>query len=373
MNASATPGPTSAPAIDGAKLLRSLVERTDWPVASNILRYHGLRLGRGAKGTIFKLREMIANGAIGQADLRRLFVRYKENLAYGDKYVRFYDIGDASWPQIKAYADSARAEVGPFSASFPYMLTESELSNIAPNNPVLSAVERSPLGITLYYCSNRVHFVREKINTYEMEERISEAFKKYDEVIGVKVSKKQAVDVIWIPNDGGPIEIRVDANACPIVETSMAAHEILRINFNEAVGLNVLNKAVNLFPAIQNIYINDEDCRVTEMAFMAGTGSHKHETMRKSQTCLRKERFHEAGVGALEGDIRAHLITVFWEYEINSDFSSYPELKIQGHFRLIDHTEPELHDALIRRSWGAADYGMVTFRLLSNLAPNDGT
>ena len=296
---------------------------------------------------------------------------YREHIAHGDKYVRFYDVEEKVVGSFYSNIAEMEVEESVFSRSFPYSVTGKELASVEANTPILCSIEKFSSGIALIYSSNREHQIRERIDTDSMSAVVSKAFEGYAQVIGVKAIRKQAFDVIWVPNNGGPIEIRVDAQACHFFDIATATHEVLRQEFNNLVKKNVLGKPLNLFSAIKNLYDEEGEGGVVEMAFMAGTASHKHETMRKSRTCLRKEKFHEAGVVALDGDIHPHLISIVWSYPFTVDHVSYPELDLRGAYRIVDQLEPTVYDAHIRRAWGFADFDMVRDKVLTYFESHD--
>jgi hypothetical protein len=62
------------------------------------------------------------------------------------------------------------------------------------------------------------------------------------------------------------------------------------------LGAEPLGTPVNLFPLIDTLYRSNEG-RVVELGFGTTTASLKHERMRRTQTCLRKETYHKGGNG----------------------------------------------------------------------------
>ncbi|WP_376959642.1 hypothetical protein ABNQ39_06970 [Azospirillum sp. A26] len=354
-------------AVDLERLFLSMMDRMDWRVGGNVLRYSGLRPSHGWLGTIAKFRNAARKLAIGQKEGRRLYSVYRENLACGDRYIRFYDVSEQQRKALIQWALNLNIEASVFSRAFPYMLTEAQLGSIEPNKSLVSAVEEYSTGYAVFFAANRVHHVRERIDTDKMTATVSKVFEQYDEVIGVKVTRKQAMDVVWLPKSHGPIEVRIDVQACPIVETSMSAHEDIRQIVNASFGVNILKTPVNLFPSIKKLYDSPKEGTVVEMAFLTGTASIKHETMRKTGKCLREEKFHEAGVDALEGDIRAYLISITWPHQFGSDYHSFPEANLRGTSRLLDELAPKLHDLSIRRAWGLADFDLARNKVLAHL------
>ncbi|WP_099185741.1 hypothetical protein [Sphingobium fuliginis] len=137
------------------------------------------------------------------------------------------------------------------------------------------------------------------------------------------------------------------------IQTSMADA------INKFAKSKIVNSPVNLFPIIQPLYQSDSGY-VKTLFWTTTTSSGKHEWMRGSGVCLRKEIAHKAAMGALSGGFATYGIELDWGLDEVEGYTPRPMLSVVGIYRMLHETKPHLGDATI---WGCASLSEFEFVL----------
>lgn len=355
--------------MDMEDLARSMMARMPWDVAQKVLKLNGAPRGRGWQNTrerLIKSEKKFAHTIDPLEDA------LKEHMLCGEKLTRLYKVGEKTRRRMKEAILNLTPSKSPFLSAYPGSATEEVLTGLKPDSPKLVAVESSEGGVAAVYASVRIVEERESLDPASFPEAVSEELSNFDELVGVRYVHRQAMDVVWIPNAGEYVDVRIDETQGMNHEMGKAAHERLRKELHSQLSTDFLRAPVNFFPLIAAFYESDRG-RVVELAFGTTTQSLKHEKMRRSKNCLRKEAYHKGGKQALKTPIEPYRISIVWDVSQDADVSTHPEVSFFGSLRSSLSASPVLHEVLIRKCIGVADFDVVRLEIEEQLQEFLGT
>ncbi len=334
-----------------------------WDTAQKALQAEDIPRSRGWDLTIAKLSKFDWNDEYLDV-LRRI---YLDSVFCGEKSVSFYHLSDSEISELRTLADEAQPTESILADCFPLPLNDKILGTQIPQKQKLISVERTDEAIALVYSGIfsievRHHYTEEDIPT-ELEEFFSDC----KEVIGVKEVKMQSFDILWIPHHSNVVSLRVDSPRGVQKDTILRMQANLQDIIEKSFDNIIKDKQINLFPLIDAIYSDKTKGNVVELAFSTKTASLKHERMRRTGTCLRKEIYHKAGLAALNGKIDPYRISVEWPRVIGPDLESVSELSLIGRSRMTLDETPFLGHAILRRCTDVSDFENVVSTVLKML------
>lgn len=328
------------------KLIELLRERASWYVAKKLLERHRVPVGNGWDNTIENVKK-----SFGSTDVDGLMESYLEQVYYGEKSVRFYELGAANRDNILNFY--SRFQTGPC-LSLP--LTGKTLQQAPQSDPTLVFVSKSSEGITAVYSSIRKHDERTRLSVSSLPVAAQKAMGDFEEIIGIQSRKVQSFDVVFVPFKGTMVEVRVDSLGGDNQDTLRTAHQHLYADIHSKSGSSQLISPVDLFAAIKPMYDDKNEGSVIELAFATTTGSIKHEKMRDKDACLRKEVYHVNGKAALKADIEPYRIGLRWILADRNGVLGAPELFLEGRATMAAAKVAGLHSASIKRCRDAGEY-----------------
>lgn len=340
----------------------SMRARMPWNVGQKVLSSLGLPRGKGWEHTVTRLSQDNPIFPEKQDELRSALI---EHYQCGEKLSRFYRLPLGAMATLRETLRAAQPGASDFAPAWPLMVNEGELQS-APTAPTLLAVVETEDGITGIYASVRVLTVRTEVDASEFPDEIASALTGYDELIGVRHIRWQAMDIIHVPSQGDIIDVRVDFPVGMLQSTGDYCHSILMGQIRSIVGPTAM-APVNLFPLIESMYSVSTEGLVVELAFGTTTASLKNEKMRRRRTCLRQEAYHVGGKQALASPIDIHRLSVVWELPMGGERLARPELTLAAPARSAGSAAPRLETAIIRNCTGVRDYDHVRARMMSYL------
>lgn len=343
-------------------LLIAMSRRVPWQVGQRILAENDIPRSMGWDRTV----NSFEKNALSEDQEILVSNAMREHILCGEKLVQFFPTASEDMSALRTIALSLEIPTSEFRDAYPSLLSEDSLK-LAPNTPTLVARENNDDGIGLVFASVRVITVREEVHLNDLGEKTPEALSGFDEIVGVKNVRLQALDIVWIPHEGGHVDTRIDYPKGMHSDVAHVAAERLREAFNAAVGYEALTIPDNLFPLINRIYRDPEEGHVVELGFGTTTKSVKDEKMRGRNSDLRKEPYHIGGKDNLETDIEPFRISVSWDRSIAPKITSTPELSIHGNSRIGLSDNPMVTAAIIRRCMGLADFEYVRDRINKHL------
>ncbi len=257
-------------------------------------------------------------------------------------------------------------EESPLVDHFPFLLSEEDLLQIEPDEPLLVKIETLDIGLALIFCTRRLVTERKELSLDDFCEETRNELSGYEEIIAVKHTNRQFFDVVVLRTDLSAVEIRADVSGnIPSAFRTIAFRQI-RNKFNELAGeLGIespLEEMLNLYPAVEKLYDSTEG-RVCELGFITDENSIKHERQRRKEVDLRTETYHHAGRNAVP-HITPYRLGICWDIPIAEDVQIRPELFFPGHVRLLSEETQLLESAIITKCSGLTDYEFI-FRKVS--------
>lgn len=338
------------------KALYTLKERTNWHVARKLLKLSGLPASVGWENTAQALKKENIN-----ENFPKFLKIVKELNVCGEKQITMYDIGKDITTLRKA-ALSAEIEDNELSQSYPYSVRYEDLSKKQMFiEPSLIAREKLTAGTALIYSSYRI--IRERIEI--SPKALGGEYKKYSEIYAINRQYKQAFDIVWIPNSGTTIDLRLDTLLAPNVNQLISAKAEIIKCVKKDFQISLKNP-VNIFEQINALYKNSTEGMVLELGFDTSTASRKLEKMRrvKDAPCLRKETYHVGGKEKLSTDITPFHILLRWDRERSPECVSLPELMISANTTQMNSSTPIANDYVINKCIDLEDFNFIQSKLL---------
>ena len=340
-------------------IARSMRARMPWPVGQLVLRQHGLRPGQGWAKTLDKLSDSTADYS---EIIEPLAASLKEHLLCGEKLVRFYEVTKKARVEMADAVSELKVPRSAFSKSYPILLSEEELAD-QPTVPTLVAIEETDDAVAAVFASKRVIEIREPVPKDGLPEEAVEALSDYDEIVGVRHVRYQAMDIVSISSKGNNVNVRIDYPQGMHLGVGRAGQEYVKETLHDLIKKDYLSNPINLFPLLSQMYHDHHEGSVVELAFGTETASLKRERMRRRGTCLRKEIYHKGGKAALKEPIQPYLLSIIWQNPTASDGFSRPELGLHSTSLVAGHAEPVLLDAVFRKCMGNSDFDHVKARI----------
>lgn len=338
--------------------------RMPWGVARQIFKGFGLERSKGWDRTISRLNDGDLDYS-GRA--QELTDALEEHLMCGEKLVRIYTLSNSKMTRLRALLDEIEVPETVFSRQYPLLVDGDELVVDLGTRPSVASIVNYVAGIAVPLASIRYQTTREVMLPTEFSAATAAELGTFNEVIGIRHERHEAIDILWVPATGNKIELRIDypfGSSIRQAETSLSvAEEQLR----ELVGFNIFRNPVNLFPAIQSLYDARGDGRMVELGFMVGTSAQKLEKSRRDGGCCRVEAYHLGGAESLSDPIQPYRTAVLWPIDQGDDIFSYPEIILRGTSLNTTEDDPELTEVVIRNCAGFSDYDHVRDRILAHL------
>lgn len=332
-------------------------------VASRIFRSLNLDRSMGWNRTMAKIGAGDLDFSDAETDLREAL---EEHIMCGEKLVRFYALNDGAAETIRQRARAAAVAENEFSEQFPVLASGAMVDQLRQNGPTVTGVKEYDDGIAIFLSSARYLMKRSILDLTDVPEAAAAEFGDYEQLIGVKHERIQAVDVLWVSKMHDIAELRIDFPLGMLQRQAEIAADIAITNFTALVGQAAFAQQINLFPVIQSLYNRQGDGRMVELGFMVSGSAQKLEKTRRDTECCREEAYHIGGVSALETPIAPYRTSVMWTVPIGDEVSTEPEATLRGESKQTLETEPFLGDLIVRNCANMLDYGHLRDRILDH-------
>jgi len=342
-------------------IVEGLRARMPYQVSRPLLKEVGVPRSHGWDATAERI---VEDDTVTEEQVSELGEALRAHALTGEKICRFYRIEPETIEAIREQLATIEPTGGEMTDAYPGVLSEAALEAIDPNHRELVAVEDTGDGIAAVFASVRERPIRHEIEASDLPGEMAEYLEDYDHFVAYRIERQQAMDVVWVPNEGTVIDVRVDFPKHTEIERARHAQHRLTTGFSDLIDEEPFLDPINLFPIIKNMYEADDEGRVVELAFGTTTRSLKHEKMRRSQDCLRSETYHMGGKEALATDLDLYRVSIAYSYQFGPDFVSHPEVNLHTTSLVAGNASPQLYDAVIRKTIGFEDYDFVRQRIL---------
>lgn len=346
------------------QVLQALQKRASIRVARRLLAANGFPKGSGWDQISEKLKD---KRVAAKADYSGLQDSLRELLIVGDKNIRVFKLSNAD---AKALRDKIAAskinQSSVFATHFPLPVPDNMLNGLPAQSPVPVAKFKSDNVAGILFSSVKVVEQREKILAATIGAAIAAD---YEEIIGVRKVKIQTFDALMMSNKSNYAYVLSDAHQDQSQTIRLGLQSSMADAINNFMKSKIINDSVNLFPIIQPLYQSDSGY-VKTLFWTTTTSSGKHEWMRGSAVCLRKEIAHKAAMGALGGGFTTYGIELDWALDEVDGYIPRPMLSVVGIYRMLHETQPHLGDAAI---WGCAsltEFEFVLKELMVHISGN---
>jgi hypothetical protein len=365
-------------------ILKLMATRMHWQHAKTLVSGTGLHASRGWLDTIVRAREDHHNESTWVAARKTLGAVAAQHTYVGNKRVTFFDLREQNEDVRKRFVNwavgSAISDLKPVLHRRPFELLEAPtdqamLEELKAKQPALIAANTIGGKVFLQFFSTRSYATREHVDLSSLSKSQRAAFEEYDEVIGVRTRWVPCFDTVTIDPANDLAEFRIDyAPGLGLVgERENVAFSRLHSAFervsNKFVGDHAIAASMmNLFPAINPLYIDKRCGRVTALGFIAtssDSSSNNYGKIHRTKTQdFRKDRFHVGGSESVD-KVEPYAIGVTWpakppKTDLYLEVKSNVRTMYSGKVRAVSVAE-------IEGCQDMADYDFVADQVLSRI------
>lgn len=345
-------------------IVRSMRARMPWGVARRLFRSRGLERAQGWNRTLARVDH---GDDHYEAAEEALHDALEEHIMCGEKIVQLFEFVEEDLNDLREAAQELEVDQIPFSEAYPTLLNEDQLRAYQGQPPVLIAKVAYNDGLALVLASVRYLTTRETVVVAELTDEAADELAGFNELIGIRHKRLEALDVLWIPDEGNYVELRVDFPFGMHQRHGIGALNQARGHFDDLLDSNLRLGQVNLFPVMQSLYNARGDGAMVELGFMVAGSAQKLEKTRRGEQCCREEAYHQGGIGVLDVPIQVYKTSVLWHVDLGRDVSSAPEVSISGTSAHTADVEPFIGEMVVRNCAGFQDYEYVRDRILGHL------
>jgi hypothetical protein len=215
--------------MDIKDIARTMRSRMPWDTARRVFDSGEVGKAHGWDNTLRKIEDEYSDDKTVAATLSASLT---EHVLCGEKLTSFHRISKKRMAELSEAASRLRPRTSAFRESYPAAVSAEIIEETFPQEPTLVAVETREDGVGVVYASTRAIQIREPIDISLMPEGAGDLLDGFDEVVGIKLKKYQAMDDVWIPHSGSYIDIRVDFPKGMHRDTGVATQDaIKRLSF----------------------------------------------------------------------------------------------------------------------------------------------
>lgn len=238
----------------------------------------------------------------------------RNTITAGNRAVTLFRVAPARATAIATALGNTTIPTSPYSALYPYPLPQAALKPLSDDLFLVEFLPTSGM-VTAIFNGRRLIEDREERSAQSVDPvALSKiGWTDIDEFVLVKRRHVQTYEVVCIDTVTGLIELRVEDHQGVRASESLLQLQASLNAILTSAGITPLSGAVNLFPAIRELYNDVAQGIVVELGFTTLTGSAKHEKMRAHQKDLRNELFHVGGKTAVNGHLSPFRVAVRWQ------------------------------------------------------------
>jgi hypothetical protein len=193
-------------------IVRSMRARMPWGVARRLFKSRGLDRAQGWVRTLARVTESDDRYEAAENELESAL---EEHIMCGEKIVQLFEFEEEELVELRGAAQELEVDASPFSQAYPLLLNEDQLRALQGQPPVLIAKVTYDDGLALVLASVRYLMTRETVIVAELTDKAADELAGFNELIGIRHQRLEALDVLWIPNEEGYVELRADSpSAC---------------------------------------------------------------------------------------------------------------------------------------------------------------
>ncbi len=298
---------------------------------------------------------------------------YLSQLYYGKRTVYFRSLSDVNDKNVKNTVDvinrifttSKHKDIKTYKNSYPYILDNKSLFNLKLNNPCPVHIDDNANEIRVVMTYPRAYKQRDTfdINDIDFDGNQPKQLDGYEEIIGIKSGRAQSFDSILFNKLNGVLQIQIDHSRNIINEeidnANLRYWNMISNEFNTWLKIQSPFKKINLFDKINELYVSG-DGLINTLSHSTGTGSVKKERMRRRDEDLRREKFHQVGLQAINGDTNNYNITKQWDGECGTAL----KLTIDAGVAAISQSNPTVNCAIIEGCITESDFNFLVSKVI---------
>ncbi len=310
-------------------VMELLETRMLWSSAKPIIASTGIYTSRGWRETITQARTGSYNDSIWQSAHEKLSSAARWHTYVGNKHVSFFDLreqNEVEKNRILTWAiDGAIHDLQKVLLQRPFDLLsaptkQTKLETFKTAAPKLIAAELQGGKLYLQFFSTRSYSKRESLDVTQFVGQEAAFFEDYEEIIGIKTRWVPCFDTVVVDTTNDLVEFRVDFAPGLNGDKDSSAFARVMTEFNRAttkfIGQNAVSIGLmNLYPAINPMYLDNACGRVTALGFVAtsqDSSSNNHGKIHRTKTQdFRKDSFHVGGKMHVD-KVEPYTIGVTW-------------------------------------------------------------
>lgn len=333
------------------QILSSMQEIQAWVPLRRLLKDKSLPTG----GSWEDIRAALTGAEASTIDL--LVELYTELRIYGRKHVYLFSIPE-DVRQVLLTQTPPTPESN-FASDFPFPAKADGFVG-----PTLTRIMDSEDERCLIFCSHRWIDTQYPLEAKYLKDDVPEAIRS-SRIKVMHRARQQAYDVVVVPKTPDTlVEIRIDNFDCVTEPKFPESLYQIRSVFNDLYNNKIYASMVpvNIHKAMDAIYSDPTEGKITEIEFMSPSGSYKKESLRmkREDDDLRVEAFHRAGKNAV-GTIGIFRLGVTWTTDTDGTELLGASLLLPGTIRTLE--DPVLFEARIPLVASAKAYRRILSRL----------
>lgn len=348
-------------------LITHLSARIPARAAQKVIKKAGIKTGRSIEDTILYVEEMTEEKA--RRAYRKLRNSIENTHLFGAKAIRILKIKESEKHLVKEFFDSFTPDDSVQSVkSYPKPLSDRLLKKEEFSTPQFIKKYPSANGSLLVFSFKHQVSYRDVYES-NLEDEFGEIASKYDKIIAIREKEIQFFNSIFISPNCEYMELRIDLADMLGVTVLKEVLDKFESQFDTAFFKKhkqpLPTGKVNFFPMIHEIYEQDDDGYVFDLAFQCPTGANRRENLSGfgkeiDIKDLRQEDYHVAGTNQIGHIFTPYKIGVYWDSEITEDaVKGSPKLILSGNLLMAKGSADILDYAIISNSTDENDFNYV--------------
>ncbi|MGY2339241.1 hypothetical protein ACW9HW_08350 [Pseudomonas sp. SDO5532_S415] len=334
----------------------------------NALHQNDLAASLGWERTIDKLAECLKSDKTSGKYAQGLEEVYIDLTNNGNKLVKLYRLLDSYAEVVGFFKKNIVEQETIYDERFPLPLEHDDLVN-APLEINCVDFYEADSRVWFVFCSKQYVVEKEVLPNGSLTDLIVEDYGVFDEIYGVRKRAVQLFDIVCVDEESSMLEFRMDGldvqRAKDIERRLQFLEGKIFKSFEDVYDLDDLFCGpVNLFPAIQKLYLSP-DGRIAELGHTTISAGVHNGKMRTKQLDFRDDRYHVGGVATV-AELNPHMLSKCWD---SPSGYGYVQLVVPGTVALTSSENPTIDTAHILSCASDLDYDFVMDKLLESLVP----
>ncbi|NEK80011.1 MAG: hypothetical protein G3W58_02030 [Pantoea ananatis] len=343
--------------------LKDITDRVGWRLARQLL---GTQLGITAVGLepfIDRFRQLSATNDEAEAFVSGV---WQSLILSGNRLVKLYKLESETLLAIQSSLGTLQTEDNVFTQSYPIPLSKEQLL-LADNDlhfveNVTALIDEKQVDTSIL--TSKAYYTQIiELDAAHLSEEGLELKANGGEIKCKTRDITQCFNTIMVIPSENVLVLTVDLSVLPRTESERQQFLVERF-VRDLTGIT-LPPPLDLFGLVQELY-EQQDGRISRMAFITSDGNTSSLTLKPGQNCLRNDSYHHGGESA-SPILTKYKIGKIWDLQIGASQSRSVELILPGKRAMIDKPNSHLYEASIEKCTTIEDVVLVIKKMLVSM------